>query len=452
MFEGLQSRTMGPALEPLERRRLLTVNAVAEGAAVDDQPPTVEMNIPVLRESVPSFLIDVTYSDPSGVEIAPVDHDLTLWGENGDTHALPVEVSRAADGKSVTVRYEAKHFGGPWGSYDNGKWEIRISPGDVRDSVGNRIPWAPIGTFKVAIPVRGTITGKAILDPRERAADAKPEGVAGVRVFADLDGDGRFDAGDEPSGTTEADGTYSIDGLKRGAFRVTVEPPPGYVHTTDDEGYDVRVSAMWPSQALRPFRLATQLPGLHVSAGTAGNDVIEVFRKGGRFRVRVNGMPAEQVADDVIDIRVYGRGGNDRIVLGDGTGAARSVFGGEGNDTLLGSSGPDMLDGEGGADLIDGRDGDDWLVGGSQNDSIFARAGDDIIHGGRGRDVLRGEAGDDTLVDENGDKDTFSGGAGRDEAFADLLRGGCDGWLNLTCWDGWRDDLAEVEKVRWRRD
>ena len=439
------------AMEMLEHRRLLSGNAAA-GQAVDDQPPTAEFSVPVVRKSVQSFFIDVTYRDESGVEVTRAEHHLSLFGPDTDAWAEPVDIQRAEDGRSITVRYEAKQDIGKWESAYNGQWEVRLSPRAIRDTERNFIRWTPLGTFRIAIPVRGSIGGRVLLEEGPATLpDAKPTGVAGVRVFADADGDRRFDKG-ERFAVSDADGAYRIDGIRPGRVWVTPETPTGYVHTTDEDGYDVRITRWSSSHRLGHFRMARKGDGVHVAAGTSGDDLIEVVRQEGRFHVSVNGRVGKAVSEDVLALEIYGRGGDDRIVLDDQPLAIPVVFGGAGDDTLVGSSGSDMLLGGGGFDLIDGGAGDDWLDGGANGDSIFARAGDDILRGGRGPDVLRGEGGDDTIVaDKTGEKDTITGGAGRDEAFADKIRGGCDGYLVPICYDGYKDDVRDdVEKVRWR--
>ncbi|MBL6082198.1 hypothetical protein JMJ56_29920 [Belnapia sp. T18] len=131
-----------------------------------------------------------------------------------------------------------------------------------------------------------------------------------------------------------------------------------------------------------------------------------------------------------------------RLVLG--TGAADSLFGGDGEDVVLGLGGDDSLDsgagrdvvlGGAGKDLIFGGDGGDWILGGAGNDSIigdrnstttapglepgtgddnlFGNEGDDLVQGGRGNDHLRGGEGADFVLGGS-DSDTVEGGAGND--------------------------------------
>jgi large repetitive protein len=60
--------------------------------------------------------------------------------------------------------------------------------------------------------------------------DTGEAGLAGVRIYIDLDGDGRIDIG-EPSAKTDSSGAYSVVFPGPGAFRVREVVEPGYVQT-----------------------------------------------------------------------------------------------------------------------------------------------------------------------------------------------------------------------------
>ena len=107
-------------------------------------------------------------------------------------------------------------------------------------------------------------------------------------------------------------------------------------------------------------------------------------------------------------IQIFGRSGNDTLVLDETNGALpRAVLrGGPGNDTLIGGSGDDHLSGQGGNDTLEGKRGHDSLLGG---------AGNDVLLGGDGDDQCLGEAGDDRLIWNPGDDTDFlEGGADTD--------------------------------------
>jgi len=108
-----------------------------------------------------------------------------------------------------------------------------------------------------------------------------------------------------------------------------------------------------------------------------------------------------------------------------GLGAAGTVLGGAGNDTLQGSSVSDSM--SGGA-------GNDSLTGGGGNDTIYGDAGNDIITGGSGNDKLYGGDGNDTLVGSTGN-DTFDMGAGDDYVVATGSSADADTISNINSYD-----------------
>jgi len=134
---------------------------------------------------------------------------------------------------------------------------------------------------------------------------------------------------------------------------------------------------------------------------------------------------------------IFGYDGNDTIVY-DSADSASNIYGGSGNDILDGSGCKtamnvtmvgyyhndedrieeaigssfddriqgtmlgDIIDGGCGDDVIDGGAGNDALIGSDGNDSLFGGAGDDMLSGGSGNDSLFGEAGNDTLFGGEG--------------------------------------------------
>jgi serralysin len=82
----------------------------------------------------------------------------------------------------------------------------------------------------------------------------------------------------------------------------------------------------------------------------------------------------------------FGRGGNDRLELGSGTGL---LSGGNGDDSLFGGTGTDYLYGGHGRDL---------LMGGKANDTLLGNQGADTLIGGAGSDRYRGGYGADLYV------------------------------------------------------
>jgi Ca2+-binding RTX toxin-like protein len=105
--------------------------------------------------------------------------------------------------------------------------------------------------------------------------------------------------------------------------------------------------------------------------------------------------------------------GNDHIDARLGS-VAGTVFGRDGNDSILMGSGADRVDGGFGDDLVDGGAGDDSLVGSRGRDELRGGAGRDTLGGGFDDDRLYGGDGDDMLRETEGLGDWLIGGAGND--------------------------------------
>ena len=113
--------------------------------------------------------------------------------------------------------------------------------------------------------------------------------------------------------------------------------------------------------------------------------------------------------------------GDDRLVAYDGNDLADGgdgndrVLGYGGDDTLLGGLGNDTIEGSDGADVLQGQTGDDSLRGGNHDDTLIGGDGNDTLNGDSGNDLMQGEGGNDTFTVYYG-ADTVSGGDGTDRA------------------------------------
>jgi Ca2+-binding RTX toxin-like protein len=127
---------------------------------------------------------------------------------------------------------------------------------------------------------------------------------------------------------------------------------------------------------------------------------------------------------------IYGRGGNDHIIVGYYSGfGGGGVYGGEGNDLIdltgagygpstFGEAGDDTIIGGSSYEALDGGDGNDNISGNYGFDTLRGGAGNDILDGGSFGDDLYGDAGDDILYG-GGDADLIEGGDGNDTIHGD---------------------------------
>ena len=107
-----------------------------------------------------------------------------------------------------------------------------------------------------------------------------------------------------------------------------------------------------------------------------------------RIRVRADflsedsgGLIRHFDANDIDDILVVLRDGNDRASIHRGVTLNATISGGNGNDVLIGGSGDDVLIGNQGRDWLFGRRGKDLLVGGDGRDRLIGGRGNDLVTG-----------------------------------------------------------------------
>ena len=155
-----------------------------------------------------------------------------------------------ADGASVTAitynvyngRIDVNNSGASDGSDDGFIGSMRIVNGyvDIDNDASTSTPdGGDDGIFLGYTVINGSmdINGNgAIANDDDGSVTYNPEpGIAGVRVFIDIDGDGVFDA-NEPSAVTDSSGRYSIGNLFNGEYTVRVDTttlPPSYIQTYD---------------------------------------------------------------------------------------------------------------------------------------------------------------------------------------------------------------------------
>ena len=141
-------------------------------------------------------------------------------------------------------------------------------------------------------------------------------------------------------------------------------------------------------------------PGITLDDGTInfimtdGNDQIQFSEDGDRWKIKAvynDGEWEEELwfdIDDVVDIRVFGLGGDDQIQMNSSS-VPIYMDGGTGDDQLEGGDGDDTIIGGPGNDQIQGGNGDDNLNGGEGDDAVEGGSGDDIVEGGPGNDDVK---------------------------------------------------------------
>ena len=110
-----------------------------------------------------------------------------------------------------------------------------------------------------------------------------------------------------------------------------------------------------------------------------------------------------------------------------GNAGDNTIYGNGAANTLSGAGGDDTLNAGAGADTLDGGDGNDRLLGGTEADTLMGGADDDRLDGGTDADVMNGGAGNDIYyVDNLGDVVSEDDGAGGDAGGFDIVYSSVD--------------------------
>lgn len=172
--------------------------------------------------------------------------------------------------------------------------------------------------------------------------------------------------------------------------------------------------------------------------GMGGNDLIMVAANRGSFiTASIDGGEGDDVLSLNFDGAIRAGGGNDRIYLYD---SFRGEAFGEAGDDYIWMSG-DNVDAN-----VDGGDGDDWIDASANNYKVF-------IHGGDGNDVIFGSNFDDHLFGDGGNNAIYGNG-GRDQIYIqnstyDCADGGGDAGDTCYCDRGseFEDSVSGFENV-----
>ena len=183
--------------------------------------------------------------------------------------------------------------------------------------------------------------------------------------------------------------------ISTGIFSVTVE---GWAYVGDANSNNLIGTD-------QPDFLDGRLGAPDTLTGLGGNDTYIVWQSGDVVVEQPNGgidivntvlnvysLPAnvENLTYSGINsssLDVFTGYGNDLDNVIRATGFSSTLYGGDGNDSLITSSGNDTLEGGNGNDTLDGGAGNDTLEGGNDNDTLNGGVGNDTLVGGLGDDI-----------------------------------------------------------------
>jgi subtilisin-like proprotein convertase family protein len=305
---------------------------------------------------------------------------------------LDGSASSDADGDPLTYTWDVNGdgtFGDATGVAPTLSWPQLAALG-VGDGPANFLVSVRVDDGKAA-PVTSTATTLTVLDgPPLGSITGNPSSAAGLSVTLS------FSAVD-PSGPDQAAGFRyvihwgdgKVDGPINGplggkALKKAHRYPAagGYTVTMTATDKDGGVSKVVSKRLTVTLLSRTAWgPGKTLLVGgTPGRDLISIGAgpKGATIRVEVNGV-TESVPSGVARIVVDAGSGNDSVVFHGSLSVERIVYGGGGNDTLVAGNGPAVLVGGAGKDALKGGPRRDILIGGSGADTESGGAGDDIL-------------------------------------------------------------------------
>jgi PhoPQ-activated pathogenicity-related protein len=280
------------------------------------------------------------------------------------------------------------------------------------------------------------------------AVDPSPiDQSAGFTYQIDWNNDGTVDQ--TIVGGSSVNASYSFSNLGNAIVQVRAIDKDGSVSSWSTRSVNVARSRTAPS----PFN--PSLTDLLI-VGSAGDEAIiaglgtvfsSTYGPDSVFVVDFNSADPVEIFEGITGRVIVDLGNGNDIFNTFGLAVPVSVFGGQGDDTIVGSIYSDTLDGGIGndwifgssdgssvPDLINGDDGIDVIIADEGNDTIDSGSGDDIVLGGGGDDSIVGGIGRDLLVGGEG-ADTIFGGLGGDIIIAGSLNP--DDELSETVLDEW---------------
>jgi len=158
-------------------------------------------------------------------------------------------------------------------------------------------------------PDRGAVSGIKWNDlDHDGRRDPDEPGIAGVYIYADLDGNGSIALG-EPAAITKADGTYHLSGVRPGQITIREVFSPGWTPTSPALGFQVVTVNADATTPDVDFGNATSVdygdapapyPTL-ASAGGASHGVLPGLHLGALIDGELDGFPSNDATGDDLD-------------------------------------------------------------------------------------------------------------------------------------------------------
>ncbi len=143
--------------------------ADASSLPIDQDGPTASLDAePVTVAGATDHTIQVTYNDPSGVDLTTIGtDDLIVTGPLGRALNVIDAVADAPSGTtphSVTVTYTLATADSQFTARNNGRYDVRVANDAVRDTLGQGISQVATGNFAVDVGVRLKVDVQSLTD------------------------------------------------------------------------------------------------------------------------------------------------------------------------------------------------------------------------------------------------------------------------------------------------
>jgi hypothetical protein len=140
------------------------VFVLGDALVSDTRPPVASLDAPTLTlKDQPVYDFTVTYTDDTAVARATLDStDILVTGPGAYSNmAALAGADNVGNATPLAATYRLTGPGGIWDVSENGTYDVFVLAGSVKDTSGNAIAGAKLGTFTVAIPTQtwSLITG-----------------------------------------------------------------------------------------------------------------------------------------------------------------------------------------------------------------------------------------------------------------------------------------------------
>jgi hypothetical protein len=131
--------------------------STGEAYTIDKTVPTAgSLVTPAVAQGGTTYNFTLVLNDNLAIDIGSLDgSDVRVTGPAGFSQlATLVSVNPATDGTPRTVTYQITPPGGAWDAADGGTYTVALQANQVRDTAGNAVAAATLGTFQVNLITR----------------------------------------------------------------------------------------------------------------------------------------------------------------------------------------------------------------------------------------------------------------------------------------------------------